>query len=47
MTSLVVWAEAAAEGEESGLPMALSLGVGTFVIFALLIFLVSRLNQDR
>jgi hypothetical protein len=40
-------AETVAEEEASGLPLALTLGIGTFVVFALLVFLVSRLNQDR
>lgn len=40
-------AEPDAVEEASGLPMALSLGAGVFFSFALLIFIVTRLNQDR
>jgi hypothetical protein len=34
-------------GEVSGLPLAIGLGVTTFVIFGILLFAVTRLNPDR
>lgn len=47
MNALIHLAEAAVEEEASGLPMAIMLGAGTVVIFAILLFAVSRLNPDR
>lgn len=47
MNALIQLSETVAEEEVSGLPLALSLGIGTFVLFALLLFAVSRLNPDR
>ncbi|MCZ3385755.1 MAG: hypothetical protein LH630_02005 [Actinomycetia bacterium] len=47
MNVLVQLAETVAEEEASGLPLALSLGIGTFLLFAVLLFAVSRLNPDR
>ncbi len=37
----------AAEEEASSLPHALTMGIGTFLAFAILLFIVTRLNQDR
>jgi hypothetical protein len=34
-------------GEISGLPLAIGLGVGAFVLFGVLLFVVTRLNPDR
>jgi len=36
-----------AQGEESGLPMAIGLGVTAFLVFSVLLFAVTRLNPDR
>lgn len=47
MNALIQLSETVAEEEVSGLPLALSLGIGTFVLFAVLLFAVSRLNPDR
>lgn len=47
MFALIHLSETVVEEEVSGLPMAISLGVGTFVLFAILLFAVSRLNPDR
>ena len=47
MFALIQLSETVAEEEVSGLPLAISLGVGTFLLFALLLFAVSRLNPDR
>ena len=47
MTAVIHLAEAAAEGEESGFALALTLGVGVFLTFAVLLFAVTRLNPDR
>ncbi|HUV48898.1 MAG: hypothetical protein WBC76_00050 [Actinomycetes bacterium] len=47
MLALIQLSETVAEEEVSGLPLAISLGVGTFLLFALLLFAVSRLNPDR
>jgi hypothetical protein len=50
-TSIMIFAFLTAEPvvaeAVSGLPKAISLGVGVFLSFALLIFIVTRLNQDR
>jgi hypothetical protein len=34
-------------GEISGLPLAITLGGLTFVVFCVLLFIVTRLNPDR
>jgi len=47
MNALIQLSEAVVEEEVSGLPLAISLGVGTFLLFAVLLFAVSRLNPDR
>jgi hypothetical protein len=47
MLALIQLSETVAEEEVSGLPLAISLGVGTFLLFAVLLFAVSRLNPDR
>jgi len=39
--------EAAVEEEILGLPQAIVLGAGVFLAFAILLFVVTRLNQDR
>lgn len=46
MTLLLAMTEAAAE-EGSGQKVPIILGVTVFVIFALLLFLLSRLDLDR
>lgn len=38
---------AAVEEEILGLPQSIALGVAVFVAFAILLFLVTRLNPDR
>jgi len=47
MNALIQLSETVVEEEVSGLPLALSLGIGTFVVFAVLLFAVTRLNPDR
>lgn len=47
MLALVRVAESVAEEEVSGLPLALTLGITTFVLFAILLIAVTRLNPDR
>ncbi|MCZ3388894.1 MAG: hypothetical protein LH645_07150 [Actinomycetia bacterium] len=47
MFALMLLAETPVEEKASGLPLALTLGIGTFLFFALLLFAVSRLNPDR
>jgi hypothetical protein len=47
MLALIQLSETVAEEEVSALPLAISLGVGTFLLFAVLLFAVSRLNPDR
>jgi hypothetical protein len=47
MLALIQLSETVAEEEVSGLPLALTLGIGTFLLFAILLFAVSRLNPDR
>jgi hypothetical protein len=47
MTAAFHAAETVLEEEASGLPQALTMGIGTFLAFALLLFIVTRLNQDR
>lgn len=47
MLALILLSETVAEEEVSGLPLAISLGVGTVLLFAVLLFAVSRLNPDR
>lgn len=47
MNALIQLSESVVEEEVSGLPLAISLGVGTFLLFALLLFAVTRLNPDR
>lgn len=47
MNALIQLSETVAEEEVSGLPFALTLGIGAFVLFALLLFAVTRLNPDR
>ena len=47
MFALMLLAETPVEEEVSALPLALTLGIGTFLFFALLLFVVSRLNPDR
>lgn len=47
MLALIQLSETVVEEEVSALPLAASLGVGTFLLFAVLLFAVSRLNPDR
>ena len=47
MTAAIRAAETVLEEEASGMPQALTLGIGSFLAFALLLFIVTRLNQDR
>ena len=47
MTAAIHIAETVPPEEASGLPHALAMGIGTFLAFALLLFIVTRLNQDR
>jgi len=47
MLALTLLSETPVEEEASALPLALSLGIGTFLLFAILLFAVSRLNPDR
>ena len=47
MLALIQLSETVVEEEVSALPLAISLAVGTFLLFALLLFAVSRLNPDR
>jgi hypothetical protein len=51
MQSLVLLAQTASEAvleeEEAALPLAITLGVIAFVLFAILLFAVTRLNPDR
>ncbi len=47
MLALILLSETVAEEEASALPLALSLAIGTFLLFAVLLFAVSRLNPDR
>ena len=47
MNTLILLAETVAEEEEAALPLAISLGVTAFVLFAILLFAVTRLNPDR
>ena len=39
--------ETVVEEEENALPLAVTLGVTAFVLFAVLLFAVTRLNPDR
>ena len=39
--------ETVVEEEVSALPLAISIGAGVFLFFALLLFIVTRLNPDR
>ena len=47
MFALMLLAETPVEEEVSALPLAMTLGIGTFLFFAVLLFAVSRLNPDR
>jgi hypothetical protein len=47
MNALIQLSESVVEEEVSGLPLAIGLGVGTFLLFAILLFAVTRLNPDR
>jgi len=47
MNVLALLAETPVEEEVSGFPQAFTIGASTFVIFAVLLFIVTRLNQDR
>lgn len=47
MSAVVRLAESVAEEESSGFGLSLTLGVTVFVLFALLLFAVTRLNPDR
>jgi len=47
MFALMLLAETPVEEEVSALPLALTLAIGTFLFFALVLFAVSRLNPDR
>jgi hypothetical protein len=47
MNAFIQAGEAVAEEEASALPLAITLGVSTLVIFCLLLFVVSRLDPDR
>ncbi len=42
-----VVSETVAEEEENALPLAVTLGVTAFVLFAILLFVITRLNPDR
>jgi hypothetical protein len=39
--------EEAVQEEILGLPQSIALGVASFLAFAILLFIVTRLNQDR
>ncbi|MFZ0323780.1 MAG: hypothetical protein WAN48_06575 [Actinomycetes bacterium] len=45
--SLIHLVSTPVEEEIAGLPTAIVLGVTVFLVFALLLFLVTRLNPDR
>jgi len=47
MSMVLRLTDTVAKEEVSGLPTALKLGATVFLTFALLLFLVTRLNQDR
>jgi len=47
LTAVIHAAETVTEEEVSGLPQALTLSIGAFLFFALLLFIVTRLNPDR
>ena len=47
MLALVRLSETAAEAEESGFPLAITLAVTAFVLFVVLLIAVTRLNPDR
>jgi hypothetical protein len=47
INALIQAGEAVAEEEASGLPLAITLGVSTLLIFCLVLFVVSRLDPDR
>jgi hypothetical protein len=47
MLALVRIAEGAAEAEESGFPLAITLAGTVFVLFVILLIAVTRLNLDR
>ena len=47
MHTLILLAETVVQEEENALPLAVTLGVTAFVLFAILLFVVTRLNPDR
>jgi hypothetical protein len=47
MTAVIRLAEEITTSEKSGLPLSITLGVSVFLSFAILLFLVTRLNPDR
>ena len=47
MHTLILLAETVVQEEENALPLAVTLGVTAFVLFAILLFAVTRLNPDR
>ena len=47
MNTLILLAETVVEEEKSALPLAIGMGVLVFVLFAILLFAVTRLNPDR
>jgi hypothetical protein len=47
MSALISLAEEMTESEKSGLPLSITLGVSVFLGFAILLFIVTRLNPDR
>lgn len=47
MNALIHLTETVAEEEVNALPLAITLGVTAFVLFAILLFAITRLNPDR
>jgi hypothetical protein len=47
MNALIRLSETAVEKEILGLPEAIVFGVSAFILFAVLLFAVTRLNPDR
>ncbi|HVQ19176.1 MAG TPA: hypothetical protein VMT27_09120 [Actinomycetes bacterium] len=47
MTALIHAAESVTKEEVSGFPHALTMGISVFVSFAILLFIITRLNPDR
>jgi|tagenome__1003787_1003787.scaffolds.fasta_scaffold20954179_3 hypothetical protein len=47
MTAVIRLAEEVTKSEKSGLPLSITLGLSVLLGFAILLFLVTRLNPDR